>query len=688
VNAKPSIFAELQRRHVYKVGAAYGVAGWLLVQIVTQVFPIFHVSELAQRLMVLAVVTGFPVALVLAWLFDITPQGIVRTDTEPLSDSPAQARARRTAGRQLNYLLGGLLLLAAGYFAALRLGLVPSPVGAPGSTSLDKSIAVLPFENLSRDPDNAYFAQGVQDEILTRLAKVGALRVISRTSTQEYASNPGNLAAIAEQLGVSNVLEGSVQRIGDLVHINVQLIRARDDDHLWAESYDRKLDNVFGVEGEVAQTVAEALEARLSGDEQTALKALPTRNPAAYDAYLRGLGQEARALRGNDDAMHEGMRNYSEAVKLDPDFALAWAHLSIVQSYMYFNHIDHTSEGLARTREAAETALRLQPELGEAHLADGFYRYRCLLDFDGGLQAFERASKRLPNNAEALAASSYIERRQGKWQQAVDDITRASQLDPRNPVYFLDLAGYDAALRQFPRAYEAYDRALAVSPGDPDLVAQKADAYMSDGQLDQASALLDPLPFSPDSPNVAGAKLQLWFLQRRYDTMIGSLEPVLANRAPEKSHLMPQFWGYLGIAYRWSGRPVESKVAFDKALAAVAALSGDSAAPDRDLESPLALVSVGLGRNDAALMHARRAVEMNLNDSLNLPSAQAVLAQVQAMTGDADGAIAALPHLLQVPNGITVQDLQLDPFWDPLRKDPRFQKLIAEGAVTTQAGAK
>src|SRR5450432_3388925 len=373
---KPSFFAELKRRHVYKVGAAYAVAGWLLVQVVTQVFPIFEVSALAQRIIVLVIVAGFPFALILSWLFDITSQGIVRTGELPASgEAPAVRRERLGIDRKLNYVLGALLLVAIAYFTAERVGLINgSRKASIAATSiLEKSIAVLPFENRSEDKANAYFADGIQDEILTRLSKIADLKVISRTSTQHYKSAPENLPEIARQLGVAHILEGSVQKSGDTVRVTVQLIKATTDSHLWADSFDRKLIDIFAVETEVAKAIADQLRAKLTGQEEQAIAAKPTDNHEAYDAYLRGMAYTLKSEITPANAL--GAQEYlREAVRLDPKFVMAWAELSSAESFGYYTlTLQPTAALRAEAGRAADTAIALQPNLGEAVLAQGRY---------------------------------------------------------------------------------------------------------------------------------------------------------------------------------------------------------------------------------------------------------------------------------------------------------------------------
>src|SRR6184192_1709702 len=342
--APKNFFAELKRRNVYRAAVAYGVVPWFLTQLTTQVFPFFEIPNSAVRFVVIALAVGFPIAMLLAWVYEFTPEGIVRTEDL----QPAQARSvQRATGRILDFIIIGALLMV---IAMLVVGRLPF-YRQTGESISQKSIAVLPFENLSEDKANAYFAEGIQEEILTRLAKIADLKVISRTSTQRYQSKPGNLAEIAKQLGVANILEGSVQKATDQVRVTVQLIQVSSDSHLWADTFDRKLTDIFGVESEIAKAIADALQAKLTGGEQRALSDKPTNNPEAYDAYLRGLAFDARSA--FSDAQLKAISFYERAVQLDPTFALAWARLSRANSQVYFGGLDRTS---AR-RDAAERAL-------------------------------------------------------------------------------------------------------------------------------------------------------------------------------------------------------------------------------------------------------------------------------------------------------------------------------------------
>jgi len=678
MSAKPdpkrSLFAELQRRNVYKVGAMYAVAGWLLVQVVTQVLPVFDVSALAQRIIVLVIVAGFPVALVLSWIYELTPQGIVKTD-----EVTPDASVTRATGQKLNRAIIGVLILAVLVMGAKLLW--PRQGAQQVSQGIiDKSIAVLPFENLSDDKANAYFAAGVQDEILTRLAKIGALKVISRTSTEQYGTKPGNLPEIARQLGVANILEGSVQKIGDAVHVNVQLIRAAGDEHLWAESYNRKLDDVFGVEGEVAQTVAEALNARLSGAEQQAIAARPTDNPAAYEAYTRG-----RAIESGSYDMPSRLRAleaYEEAARLDPHFALAFAHAAIVGSFLYFNGDAAEKITPALLKQYTDTALQLQPELGEAFLARGSYRYRVLRDYPAALQDFQAARQRLPNDAEVLSsAMAALERRLGHWDDAVAHAQAALSLDPRNMTTLLGNAlELFAYLRRFDEARQILERASEIEPDSPSVFSGRAQIEQLDGKLDAAAPWVARLPQQYSSYDYfMNAPLIQLFWERHWDRAAAFAQGAL----PPGGGPLPldnSLWvaSVLGEAQRQAGLAAEARATFSRIVRSIKPTPDSPVRIDeaRSLEF-LALAQAGLGNKQAALDAAAQAVAAYRDDAVAHADTEVVQARVQAQVGEREAAIAALPHLLQIPAGLTLGQLRYDPLFDPIRDDPRVQKLLS-----------
>jgi len=586
---------------------------------------------------------------------------------------------RRRSRMRWGILAAGIVLLAAVVAAFIVVSRTPAP-----STSAvpEKSIAVLPFENLSSDRENAYFAEGIQDEILTRLSKIADLKVISRTSTQKYESAPGNLREVGQQLGVANLLEGSVQKAGNAVHINVQLIKAASDAHLWAESYDRELQNIFGVEAEVAGAIAQALKARLAGSEEKALALKPTDNVVAYEAYLRGRSIEE--TRHEYAGFQQAAANYATAVQLDPKFAAAWAHLAVIRGFLYFNGVDLANNSAAAIKEAADQAFALQPELGEAWIAQGIYRYRILHDFPGALQAYQEAQKRLPNNSDVFEQMAYVERRLGFWDAAETHYLAAIALDPRNLNILISMAyQFLSPLRRFAEAQAALDRALQIAPKDESVFSTKALLFQADGQLDDAAKELGKVKANSDDESVVLARSLQFGYERRFDTAIAYLQPYTAASRPREtiSDTAKILLVWLGYCQEWAGRNGEARATFMRAVQAIKP-SPDSVVPigAQQLSCELALAYAGLGEKEKALDQARRAVVDYQDDAYAKPFAEQVLAEIEARFGDIDAAIAIIPKLLEVPSGITLGSLRVDPSWDPLRKDPRFQKLVAEAA--------
>jgi TolB-like protein/Tfp pilus assembly protein PilF/class 3 adenylate cyclase len=543
--------------------------------------------------------------------------------------------------------------------------------GGPASAISEKSIAVLPFQNLSDDKSNAYFTDGIQDEILTRLSKIAALKVISRTSTQKYKSTPENLREVGQQLGVANFLEGSVQKVANAVHVNVQLIRAATAEHLWAESYNRKLDDVFGVEGEVANAIADQLNAKLTGAEQKAVAEKPTQNAAAYDVYLRAVAiDNAQTL----EITKKVADLYAEAVRLDPQFALAWARLAVARSHLYFNGIDLQTNSGAAVKEAADRAISLQPELGEAWLAQGVYRYRVLRDFQGALQSYEEALRRLPNSAFVLEQMAHLERRLGQFDVAQRHYQAAAQLNPRDIGVLLTLADTLQTVRRYDEARTVLDRALEMSPGNEAALAVKALSFQAQGRLKEAAEILAKAPANSQDEALSFARaIQLYDERRFHEAIVQIRQHTPAAFADD-----PRTMTLLGLCQKFAGHDDEARATFARAASAMKP-TPDSVVPvdARQLPCYLAWVYAVLGEKEKALEQARRAINDYESDALSKPFAETALAIVQAQLGDIDSAIAALPHLLEAPNGETCGDLQINPLWDPLRKDPRFQKLCA-----------
>jgi TolB-like protein/Tfp pilus assembly protein PilF len=537
---------------------------------------------------------------------------------------------------------------------------------------IEKSIAVLPFENLSDEKANVYFAEGIQDEILTRLSKIADLKVISRTSARQYQAKPENLEDIGKQLGVANILEGSVQKVANAVHVNVQLIRAATDEHLWAESYNRTLDDVFGVEGEVANAIADQLNAKLTGAEQNSVAEKPTQNAAAYDIYLRAVAIDDAIT---PDTTKRVTDLYAEAVALDPQFALAWARLAVARSYLYFTGMDLETNSGAAVKEAADHAMSLQPELGEAWLAQGVYRYRVLRDFQGALESYKEALRRLPNSAFVLEQMAHLERRLGQFDVAQKHYQAAAQLDPRNVGVLSNVADTLLSVRRFDEARTVLDRVIQLSPGNEEALSEKAFSLQSQGRLSEAAEVLAKTRANSKDVGLAILRSSQLYLERRFDTAIIQIQ----QNTPTAMANDPRFMTLLGLCQKFAGKDEEARATFTKAVAAMKPTPDSAVVVDsRELPCYLPWVYAGLGEKEQALEQAHNAIADYDNDAIVKPFAETSLAIVQAQTGDTESAIAALPHLLEVPNGETVGDLRTNPLWDPLRKDPRFQELCQE----------
>jgi TolB-like protein/Tfp pilus assembly protein PilF len=679
VNAR-NILTELKRRNVYRAAVAYGVVAWFLTQLTTQVFPFFEIPNSAVRFVVIALAVGFPIAMLLAWVYELTPEGIVRTEDL----RPAQARSiQRATGRILDFIIIGALLLV---IAMLIMGRHPF-YRQTGESISQKSVAVLPLENLSRDPDNAYFADGIQEEILTRLASIADLKVISRSSTQQYQSKPRNLREIAKQLGVANILEGSVQKAADQVRVNVQLVNAQTDSHLWAETYDRKLTDIFGVESEIARGIAESLQAKISGREEQALAVKPTNNPEAYDAYLRGLAFEARSyFTYSSDPVRKAAGFYERAVQLDPNFALAWAQLSRAHAQVYFSREDTTATRRDAAKSALENAQKLKPNLPETLLASGYYQYWVLHDYGLAKTTFGRVSKVLPGSSEVPYALALVTRREGHWDQSIAYFERALGLDPRNVELLLSAAWTYVPLRKFPTALKLYDRALDIVPNDSDLMGLKARIYQAEGDLQEAAKLLTEVNVQIPSATAFGAKITQLILERNYGEAIRLLQARQTQFQFTSEIHKGRNQLLLSWTLRLAGDTAAAKVTAEKARNTIEQLRRDRP-DDANLAGMLSQANAALGEKDSALKEAERAIMLlpSAKDAVDGPAMEENLAVIQTMFGENSSAISTLTRLLRTPgNGwlcntpVTPALLRLDPVWDPLRSDPAFQKLCEE----------
>src|SRR5947208_578869 len=548
----------------------------------------------------------------------------------------------------------------------------------------EKSIAVMPFQNLSEEKANAYFADGIQDEILTRLSKIADLKVISRTSTQHYKSAPTNLPEIARQLGVAHILEGSVQKSGDAVRVNVQLIKAANDSHLWADTFDRKLTDMFSVESEVAKAIADQLQAKLTGREEREIAAKPTDNPEAYGAYLRGLAYTLKTADTTTNAL--GAQKYlREAVRLDPKFALGWALLSYVDAASYRNQALQPTVALREeARQAAETALTLQPNLGEALHAKGYYHYACLKDYDTAVRYFEQARQLLPNSSRILESLAYLERRRGQWDRSESYFNEAERLDPRNLHLLTQHAVTYFHHRRLPEALRKFDQVLNITPDDVDTLAYKAAIAQAEGDLPRAAALLAPLHPNADNLDALGTQVYQEILERRPAPVIPRLKEILAKPDPALGYSNGELRFFLGWAQEVAGDHAAAQGSWRQARSELESFLKEQ--PENYyLIGDLALVNMGLGDKAAALALSERAMAANPieKDPLTGPWSLEILARVAAQMGEPDRAIAALQKLLSIPGDFALSPLtpallRLDPMFDPLRNDPRFQKLCEE----------
>jgi len=655
-------FEEVRRRKVYRVAAAYIIAAGFIIQIGSAVFPAWELPNWAFRLVVVFLLIGFPITLILAWAYDVTPQGI-RVTLPPTA--PGIHRRRNLI---MLIVTGVVVSAAAGFFLLPRIS----------ARKIDKSIAVLPFQNLSDEKENAYFADGMQDDILTNLSKIGDLKVISRMSVMSYrGTGTRNAREIGKGLGVSTLLEGSVRRIGNRVRVNVQLINAENDEHIWAEDYDRDLTDVFAIQTDLAQKITSALQAKLSPSEKTRIDRRPTENPDAYLLFIQAHDYATRPEMFRDTSL-KAEQLFEQATKLDPNFAAAFAGLSMVESWAYHT-FDPTPPRREKARAAANEALRLQPDLPEAHLALGFSYYYGDRDYERALAEFDVAKRGLPNEAQAYMAIGAIQRRQGKWAESTANLEKAAALDPKNGSLLLNLAFSYMATRNYDAADKILDRGIEAAPQSFFERALKGWlAIIRKGDFAVAEKALASVPPGID-PDGLVTLIRAWLL-------------TLQRKFPEALQLVHQFPGKTltgrssapcptlfleGELYWYQGDKVKAQAAFETARIVAEQLVQESP-DDAARHGQLGMVLAGLGRKEEAIKEGKRAVELlpEAQDALDGPEVAVVLAQIYAWTGEHDRAFELLDHLLQVPSSLTVPILKLDPVWDALRNDPRFQALI------------
>jgi len=605
-----NFLTELKRRNVYRAAVAYGVVAWFLTQLTTQVLPLFEIPNSAMRFVVIALAVGFPIAMLLAWVYEFTPEGIVRTEDL----RPAEARsAQRATGRILDFIIIGVLLLV---IAMLMVGRLPS-FKQTGESIPKKSIAILPFENLSEEKANAYFAEGVQNEILTRLATVRDLKVISRTSTAKYQSKPDNLKTVAQELGVSTVLEGAVQKAGDKVRVNVQLIDARADTHLWAKSYDRDFKDVLAVESEVSQEIAEALQANLSPSESHVLTAVRTPDTEAYDLFLRGEYEFRQAGRSFPaDAYDRAEAFYRQALARDPNFAEAAAELARSRLSRHWNVSPLAPAELEEVKSLIDRALALAPNSPEAHFSLGLFFYWGHRQYEMALTEFNRTLELQPNNALARQYCASVYHRRGEWERSLADFQRAQELNPLDAWIPIGIGETYMALRLWKDAERAALRALAIDPhyalAALDLLTTRLNAT---GDVDSARRAFDGFPEGinfidsvvdrGDVARIIDARVYLDAIERRFTDAFQALEKEVAN--DDRGHLQ-QLAGRVALRVL-SGQTEAAKSAAEEALPLLEARLRER--PDDTFTmTGLSWVYLALGRNADALRLSRQAADI------------------------------------------------------------------------------
>ena len=672
-----NFFSELKRRNVYKVAVAYAVVGWLIAQVATQIFPFLEIPNWVVRLVIVLIAIGFPIALVIAWAFEATPEGIKRT--EVADTMPATKKQKRHAW--IHVVVLGAAVSVGLFFIGRYTG--RNTASAIRIELPAKSIAVLPFENLSDDKGAAYFADGIQDEILTKLASIADLKVISRTSTAKYKSKPEDLKTVSQQLGVANVLEGSVQKAADKVRVNVQLIDARADSHLWAKTYDRDLADVFAIQSEVAQEIADSLKAKLSPAEANTVASAPTKDTQAYDLFLKGeFEQRVANSTFRPESFDQAARWYKEAISRDPNFALAIAELAICQLRRHWLTDPLTEAEVMDAGKMAKQALTLAPDLAEAHIAVGLFHYYGHREYEQALTEFQRALQLQPNNALALSFVGFVHRRQNKWDLTLNELKKSIELDPRNAYTMGGVAETDIFLRRWKEAEEFAQRGLTIDPHEATCM-----RMLLLGSLNQTESAQEPLrllaTFPPDDlllPNtgvfdmVIGTRGETFVLGRDFKAALKACETGTAATTNE----WQRFAAKAGIRVL-AGDVTGAQPDAEKARELLEARMRDHPSDVRSLRA-LSWAYLALNRKSDALDTARRAVELLPleKDALLGSGNLAALAEMQSQTGDVKGAVENLKKLLSIPAGETVSiaRLKIDPVWDPIRNDLGFQQLL------------
>jgi TolB-like protein len=686
-----SFVAELKRRNVIRVAGLYLVGAWLVVQVAGTVLPMFGAPEWLPRTIVVLVAIGFVPAVIFSWVFELTPEGLKRDENV----APEQSITPQT-GRRMDRMIIVVLVLALGYFAFDKFVLAPKREAALGASAGPnearslinaKSIAVLPFENLSEEKANAFFAEGVQDQILTDLSQIADLKVISRTSVMQYKSGVArNLREIGQQLGVAHIVEGSVQRAANKVRVNAQLIDARNDAHLWAQTYDRDLADVFAIQSEIAKAIADQLQAKLSPNEKKAIEQPPTTDLAAFDLYSRAksLLLTAGFSATNEPDLRKAIELLDEAVKRDPSFFDAYCQLAYAHEYLYATGgFDHTPARLALAEAAVQAVTRLRPDAAETHLARAQYLYNGLRDNAGALAELEIARRALPNDPRLFEWTGYILRRRGQQEEGLRNLERAAELDPRNLFTLQQIALSYQALGRYAEAIAALDRALAIVPDNVETRVNRGLFYLC------WKADTRPLRQTIDAilaqgPGAIASGADIWFF-----CALAERDPVAAERAlvalgdnqswSEWAIILSRSFGE-GLLARMTKDEARARTAFEAARAQqekiVQAQPGYGPAL-----CVLGLIDAALGRKELALDEGRRAIALMPvgKDVVNGSRVLQYFAITAAWAGEKELALQQLEAGLRAPAAalmLSYGALKLHPLWDPLRGDPRFEKIV------------
>ncbi|PYL09474.1 MAG: hypothetical protein DME33_03885 [Verrucomicrobia bacterium] len=668
-----NFFGELKRRSVYKVAIAYIVAGWALAQGIAQVLPVFDVPNWIVRLIVVLIIVGFPITLIFAWAFEITPEGVKRA--EDADAKPASARPKSR---------GWIYIVVVGAAISLSLFFLGRYTAGTRIASRDnnKSIAVLPFASLSDDKNDAYFADGVQDQILTNLAKVSDLKVISHTSVRQYKTGAErNMREIGRQLGVAYIMEGSVQRARDHLRINAQLIDARTDTHIWAETYDRTAADLFAIQSELAQSIVTQLKAKLSPQQKAEIEERPTQDLDAFELYLQAKPSIDSYVNAIDvrAALLQALKSLDEAIQRDPNFVSAYCYIARANDLLFFFDLDPTPERISLADAAVKAALRLRPDSAEAHFARGDYYFRCLRDYDRAQEELAIARPGLPNSTPFFILSGYINRRRNHFPDAERDFSTAFALDPRNPNAYNLLADTYVLQRRFPEAIHVYDKVLAAGEDVPIVRFRRASCTL--WGTGDSGPLRDILAKFPDM-EFAGGQTPVRAWMAMLDGNYAEAERVLAASPRQDfqdidfSFYFPKSW-YQAMIARAKGDSARATAAFRECREILAQRLIVKPEHARTI-AVLAQVDAGLGQKDLAIREAQHAIDL-MPISKDIYDGALVLeglAQVYTWSGERDRAIELLQKLITMPGYTNYGRLKLHPPWSPLRGYPQFEKII------------